>query len=53
MAFGFHFIRIDPATGKVIAEVTTGTVHDYEECVQVATDAYKTWRNIPAPGNAI
>lgn len=46
---GFPFIRIDPASGKVIAEVTTGTVHDYEECVQVATDAFKTWKNIPAP----
>lgn len=45
---GFSF-KIDPATGRVIAEVTTGTVQDYEECVAVATDAYKTWRNVPAP----
>lgn len=40
---------LDPATGKIIAEVKTGTVQDYEECVKVATDAYKTWSNIPAP----
>lgn len=42
-------IPIDPATGKVIAEVTTGTVQDYDECVKVALDAYKTWSNVPAP----
>lgn len=42
-------VRIDPATGRVIAEVTTGTVQDYDECVNVALDAYKTWRNVPAP----
>lgn len=40
---------IDPATGKVIAEVTTATAKDYENCVEVAIDAYKTWSNIPAP----
>lgn len=40
---------IDPATGKVIAEVETGTVKDYEKCVQSATEAYKVWSNIPAP----
>lgn len=45
----YFFIQIDPATGKVIAEVTTGTVQDYEECVNTATNAYKTWRNVPAP----
>lgn len=39
----------DPATGKIIAEVTTGTVEDYDECVKAAVDAYKTWSNIPAP----
>lgn len=41
--------RLDPATGQIIAEVTTGTVQDYDECVKVATDAYKTWSNVPAP----
>lgn len=29
--------------------MTTGTVKDYEECVKAATDAYKTWRDVPAP----
>lgn len=42
-------ILIDPATGRVIAEVTTGTVQDYDECVKTALDAYKTWSNVPAP----
>lgn len=40
---------IDPATGNVIAEVQTGTVQDYEECVKTAVDAYKIWSNVPAP----
>lgn len=42
-------IELDPASGRVIAEVTTGTVQDYDECVNVAVDAYKTWSNVPAP----
>lgn len=41
--------KIDPATGQVIAEVATGTMKDYEECVKVARKAYKTWSNLPAP----
>jgi len=40
---------IDPATNEVIAEVQTGTVKDLEECLRVADDAYKQWRNLPAP----
>ena len=41
--------KLDPSSGNVIAEVATGTVQDYEECVQVARKAYRTWSNIPAP----
>lgn len=40
---------IDPATNKVIAEVQTGNVQDLESCIKVADDAYKQWRNLPAP----
>lgn len=40
---------IDPATGKVIAEVETGTAKDYEQCVHSAIEAYKVWSNVPAP----
>lgn len=40
---------IDPASGEVIAEVRTGTPQEYDECVRNATEAYKTWSNVPAP----
>lgn len=40
---------IDPATKEVIAEVQTGSVQDLEECLRTADDAYKQWRNLPAP----
>lgn len=40
---------IDPATNEVIAEVQTGNVQDLEKCLKVADDAYKQWRNLPAP----
>lgn len=40
---------IDPATNKVIAEVQTGNVQDLEECIKASEDAYKQWRNLPAP----
>ncbi|CRK91225.1 CLUMA_CG004907, isoform A [Clunio marinus] len=40
---------IDPATNEVIAEVQTGNIHDLEECLNTANDAFKQWRNIPAP----
>lgn len=40
---------VDPATGEIIAEVSTGTAQDYEECVKQAVDAYKVWSNVPAP----
>lgn len=40
---------VDPATGQIIAEVSTGTTEDYDECVKQAVDAYKVWSNVPAP----
>lgn len=40
---------IDPATGQVIAEIQTGTVDEMNECIQIGTEAYKTWSNIAAP----
>lgn len=40
---------IDPATGKVIAEVKTAAPSDYESCVRSSLDAYKVWSNVPAP----
>lgn len=41
--------KLDPATGAVIAEVATGTMQDYEECVKASRNAYKSWSNLPAP----
>jgi aldehyde dehydrogenase family 7 protein A1 len=49
LANGETVKSIDPATGEVIAEVQTGTVGDLEKCLQVSDDAYKYWRNVPAP----
>jgi aldehyde dehydrogenase family 7 protein A1 len=40
---------IDPATNEVIAEVQNGSVQDLENCLKTAEDAYKHWRNMPAP----
>lgn len=40
---------IDPATNEIIAEVQNGNVDDLESCLKVANDAYKHWRNLPAP----
>lgn len=40
---------IDPATNEVIAEVQTGSVQDLDKCLKTADEAYKLWRNLPAP----
>lgn len=40
---------IDPATNEIIAEVQTGSVQDLEECIKVSENAFKQWRNLPAP----
>jgi aldehyde dehydrogenase family 7 member A1 len=38
-----------PANGQPIAQVQTGTVDDYNRCVQSAQEAWKIWVDIPAP----
>lgn len=38
-----------PTNGEKIAEVSTATAADYEKVTQVALEAYKVWRNFPAP----
>lgn len=40
---------VDPATNEVIAEVQNGSTEDLENCLRTADDAYKHWRNLPAP----
>jgi aldehyde dehydrogenase (NAD+) len=38
-----------PIDGRVLAEVTQATPHDVESVISSATEAFKTWRTIPAP----
>ncbi|WP_445386611.1 L-piperidine-6-carboxylate dehydrogenase [Robiginitalea sp. IMCC44478] len=38
-----------PVDGALIAKVTTTTPEDYERVVSKAQEAYKVWRNMPAP----
>lgn len=38
-----------PVDGKLIAKVKSTTKEDYEKVMEVATEAFKTWRLTPAP----
>ncbi|UYW01055.1 aldehyde dehydrogenase family protein [Flavobacterium agricola] len=38
-----------PADGKLIATVKAATVQDYDAAVAKAQEAFKVWRNMPAP----
>ena len=38
-----------PADGTLIAKIQQGTWDDYEKVINTATEAFKTWRTIPAP----
>ena len=38
-----------PVDGKTIANVTTTTREQYEEVVQASQEAFKVWREMPAP----
>jgi aldehyde dehydrogenase (NAD+) len=38
-----------PVDGKLIAKVSSATVKEYETAIASAQQAYKVWRNIPAP----
>ncbi|XP_019881214.1 putative aldehyde dehydrogenase family 7 member A1 homolog [Aethina tumida] len=40
---------ICPSNGKVIAQVTTGTVDDYQSCVKASESAWNIWADLPAP----
>jgi aldehyde dehydrogenase (NAD+) len=39
----------NPATGQEIAKVAQATEKDYDAVMEVAVDAFKQWRMIPAP----
>ena len=38
-----------PVDGKLIASVNAATEADYEACILKAQEAFKSWRNVPAP----
>lgn len=38
-----------PADGKLIGKVTSGTEETYEEIIQTASEAFKSWRLVPGP----
>ncbi|HLW74384.1 MAG TPA: aldehyde dehydrogenase family protein [Gammaproteobacteria bacterium] len=40
---------INPATGGVIAKVHCATEADYEQVIKDAEEAFKAWREVPAP----
>lgn len=40
---------ICPSNGKIIAEISQGSIKDYEECVQRAEEAWNIWADLPAP----
>jgi aldehyde dehydrogenase (NAD+) len=39
----------DPATGQVIGRVRQATGEEYEACISAADDAFRRWREVPAP----
>ena len=38
-----------PVNGQLIAKVKTSTREDYDKVMRAATEAFKTWRTMPAP----
>lgn len=38
-----------PSNGRVIAEVTQGSLQDYESCIKEAEKAWQIWADVPAP----
>ncbi|WP_424475286.1 CoA-acylating methylmalonate-semialdehyde dehydrogenase [Oceanobacillus kimchii] len=42
----------NPATGEVIAQVPISTSEDVNNAIEVANDAFKTWKEVPVPKRA-
>jgi aldehyde dehydrogenase (NAD+) len=42
-------VSVNPANGQEIARVAQASEKDYEEIMEVAVEAFKEWRMIPAP----
>lgn len=49
MPGGEEFASYSPVDGRLIAKVTSTTKEEYEAVMQSATEAFKTWRIMPAP----
>lgn len=48
-ATGDAMISYSPVDGQRIARVTTASKRDYNRAVRTATDAFESWRQVPAP----
>ncbi len=46
---GKENISVSPIDGKEIARVKTASIEDYEHIMTKAQEAFKVWRNMPAP----
>lgn len=46
---GPYLESYSPVDGKFISKITSASVEDYHTVVQVALEAFKYWRNVPAP----
>ncbi len=46
---GEAFASYSPADGELIGKVEATTQSDYEKAIQAATEAFKSWRVMPAP----
>ncbi|MBL7704178.1 MAG: aldehyde dehydrogenase family protein [Taibaiella sp.] len=46
---GAELHSYSPVDGKLIATVKQSTAKDYEKAMQKATEAFKTWKMMPAP----
>lgn len=43
---------LNPATGDILAYVPISTAEEVEEAVRAATEAFKTWKDVPVPRRA-
>ena len=46
---GHPLSSFNPATGKIIAQVEPCSMNDYHHVIDLATQAFLSWREVPAP----
>ena len=49
MTRGDKISSYSPVDGSLIAQVNAATNAEYEACIDKATEAFKSWRMVPAP----